>query len=147
MVGTLDTATHRRLADPPDRLALLHSAASLSAWHTLAFGANSECMLKQGGGNAQKTAMARQKAQEKAAKTAKGGSECFALMRMYICSMQGCSMSAFDRGFTMLLMPLSAYCSAASQMKANAKAQTLVVRHVARWCDQLCKAFGAHTVS
>lgn len=40
-----------------------------------------------GGGNAQKTAMARQKAQEKAAKTAKGGT---------------------------------------SQMKANAKAQTLV---------------------
>ena len=32
-----------------------------------------------------------------------------------------------------------ACCSAASQMKANAKAQTLVVRHGAQECVQLCR--------
>jgi hypothetical protein len=87
MVSTLDTATHRGRADPPDRVAVLHSAASLSAWHALAFGDTSECMSRQGGGNAQKTAMARQKAQEKAAKTAKGGSKCPDTASMQSCGM------------------------------------------------------------
>lgn len=90
MVSTLDTATHRRRATPPDRLALLYSAASLTAYgagHTLAARDTSDCTLQQGGGNAQKTAMARQKAQEKAAKTAKGGSECFETASMQSCRM------------------------------------------------------------
>lgn len=47
----------------------------------------SKCVLTQGGGNAQKTAMARQKAQEKAAKTAKGGSAYPDAASMHSCSM------------------------------------------------------------